>query len=287
MKNIIMLLLSLAILASATACAAPAAESTVSEKVTQPEAAMPSPVVELMPEPTPTSTLPPEEIERQKVMDEVQNLYRYYQDYNDYYAFFRIKEIYAENNLPNDALIEEIDTFYSDFRREDLNAFINDFAYFSALINGRSEEISKDDYEWFILYSLTDFARTDRLFLCFFDNQEQRDRIEAGVKIVDKFIEDPNDENTEAFEELILSDDLTDEERIYLMKWESGRSHISKEGRIYDYESYTKNAVFDKKNNLTYSQYQAIIQDNLFERNNTPNSEDKMTSTQIAEIIKF
>lgn len=285
MKKFITLLLALSMIIGLAACAAPA--QAPSETPAQTEAATPSPTAEPTPEPTPTPTLSPEEIERQKLLKEIQTLYRYYEDYDDYWSFFRIKEIYAKENLPKDDLLQEIEDFLNDFLNDDYDNELGRFAYYAALLNGRYEKISEMDYGWF-LGDLVNHPKADRLFLCFFDHQEQRDRVEAGVKIIEKFVEDPSDENTKTYEELILSDELTDEERLFLLKWENGRSQfkdISKEGKIYDFESYLLEAIFDKENNLSYTKYLAKIEDIIFKRNNTPNAEGEMTYDEMIALL--
>jgi hypothetical protein len=148
------------------------------------------------------------------------------------------------------------------------------------------EEIDKDSFGWF-LDALVSEAHIGYLHLSLFDYQEQRDRVEDGVKIVDKWIDDPSDENTKTFEELIVSEKLTDEEKVFLIRWLAGRTKykdINRSGKIYSASSYVEDVIIDEENNYNFLQYMDMVQNNLFKRNNTPNSEKQQNDDEILQI---
>lgn len=268
MKRLLITLLCIAMMLSLCACATPTVETSAPTPEATPE---PAPSPTSVQTPTPEPTLSPEEIEKIKILDEVKTLFRYYEQYEDYYALYLLKELFEAEKITRDEYTEEMEADLNEFPPE----VFSSCSYYSALLNGRMEEIDEDSFGWF-LDALVSEASIGYLHLSFFDHQEQRDRVEAGVKIVDRWIEDPSDENTKAFEELILSDELTDEEKVFLIRWLAGRtkySDISRNGQIYSSSSYVSDVIIDEDNNNNFLRIMGNVQDALFIRNNTPNSE--------------
>ncbi len=207
----------------------------------------------------------------EEILKNINNYKRYYEEYKDYYALFCIKRIYEREKLPKDNYFNKIDDILSELYPE----VSTEFSYYSSLLNGRMEEIDKDSFGWF-LDALVSEAHIGYLHLSLFDYQEQRDRVEDGVKIVDKWIDDPSDENTKTFEELIVSEKLTAEEKVFLIRWLAGRTKykdISRNGKIYSASSYIEDVIIDEENNYNFLQYMDMVQNDLFQRNNTSNLE--------------
>jgi len=264
--------------------AKPTPEPTATEKnskATEIPGEIPTPT--LIPTPTPTERqLTPEEMEQEKIKNEVNVLKGYYDKYEDYYALYLIKEFYESGKLIKDDYFNEIELILGEFPPE----IFASMDYYSSLLNGRMEEIDKDSFGWF-LDALVSEAHIGYLHLSLFDYQEQRDRVEDGVKIVDKWIDDPSDENTKTFEELIVSEKLTDEEKVFLIRWLAGRTKykdINRSGKIYSASSYVEDVIIDEENNYNFLQYMDMVQNNLFKRNNTPNSEKQQNDDEILQI---
>ncbi len=234
----------------------------------------PTPIPKPIPAPTPTEEqLTPEEIEQNKIKKEVEILKGYYEKYTDEYALCRIKEFYESGKLMKDDYYNEVNKIINEMYPNS----IREYLYYSSLLNGRMEEIDIVSFGYF-LDALVSNARRECPYFSLFDHQKQRDRVEEGIKIVDKWINEPTDENTKALEELITSVELTDEEKVFLFRWNEGRTNfnnISRNGKVYDYETYTDGVIIDEENNKTYLDFFFEVQDILFERNNTPNSDNE------------
>ncbi len=201
----------------------------------------------------------------------INNYKRYYEEYGDYYALILIKKLYEDENITKDSYYNEVNEILNETYPE----ATTQYSYYSALLNGRMEEIDEVSFGYF-LDALVSNAYTGQLRLSLFDHPKQRERVEAGVKIIDKWIENPNDGNTKAFEQLMSSKELTDEEKVYLMRWNEGRTSfkdISKGGKIYSYEEYTEKVIIDEEKQFTYLNIFFNSQDALFVRNNAIDSQ--------------
>lgn len=262
MKRIIASLLILAMLTSLAACAAPAAETKVSETPTQTEAATPSPTVD--PTPTPEPTLSPEEVEQAEIMAEYEKYKDIYETSKDYIVLLFIKGMVEEGKITSNMLDDLKGPINTQTNAETEISFWPEYNDKVAILYGEHEEMQPEAIST-VISQLLDDADQGILRLTYLKTDEERERLISAAKTVNEWYENPTDENKIKMEDSYFSDKLTLAEIIILAEYMNAKV-IDKTGDSSDMWSTERDGTTIIERN-----FEAV--DRLIEMNNTPYSE--------------
>ncbi len=280
MKKYCITLLAVLLIFSFTACTAAPAEQTPAPTPVSTSEPTPSPTLE--PTPTPEPTLSPEEIEQAKNIEEYEKYKMYYRTYGDDFALLFIRDMLDEEKITEDMFNEAmiiikngnpVETGPAD--ELTWETFRLDYEERSSILYGKQEKMYSEALS-FVINSLWDYASEGKIPITLFDSEE-RERVLAGIEIINDFFQSPTDENREQIEDMFFSEELTPGEILLLFTWISSSPDVVqiKEVRVggkkYSLSDYLSKVI--EKYGVSMGKRYVEAYETLIELNNTPNSE--------------
>lgn len=169
-----------------------------------------------------TPTQPPKPTlseEEKRNLERYSKLFGYCEKYKDWSAAILIKEMFDEGKISNSqyaklCLIESFEETRD--LSDDLWKQVEDHVKnISSIINGHLKELNKDDLDQFYK-SLCAASQQGAVYINIFDSQEKMDRVIKGVAYINKWLDEPSDENLELVKEIYFSEDFTPGEVLLL-----------------------------------------------------------------------
>lgn len=211
------------------------------------------------PTPTPKPTLSEEEI---RVIEKYNELIGYCKYYNDWSAAVFVKGMYDYGAISEADFYElaSIPGFedIGEFSDEAWKRIAKHTETLSLILNGKLEELDDEGMEDFY-QSLCDASQKGTVYINAFDSMEKQERVIKGVALINKWLDDPTQENFELVKEVYFSEDLTPGEIILL----------------YCHMYYSNGEVIEDKqeflDNQGIKEYADEAYNNLLELNNKTN----------------
>ena len=137
---------------------------------------------------------------------------QYYVDnYGDVYAAQLLRAQYEAGDIQADDYAGDYVAVGDSFDA----AEISDYAQLAAMMNGRLEALSCEDYAIGIAI-LMEALQNNSVCISFFDDQQTRDRFEETLGLIDTWLTQPDENNTVRMENALTQRDITDGEIVYL-----------------------------------------------------------------------